>query len=39
MHSLSGKRPPTFTLRLGNGKANVKKKISPIVTRLISFDD
>ena len=33
--SLSCKRPPTFKLKLGNGKPNVKKRISPIVTRII----
>ena len=37
--SLSCKKPPTFKLKLSNGKPNIKKKISPIVTRLISFSD
>ena len=37
--SLCCKRPPTFKLKLGNSKHNIKKRISPIVTRLIYFDD
>ena len=37
--SLSGKKPPTFKLKLVNGKPNIKKRFSLIVTRLISFDD
>ena len=37
--SLSCKRPYTFKLKLDNDKSNIKKRISPIVTRLISFGD
>ena len=36
---LSCKRPHTFKLKLGNDKPNIKKKISPIVTKLISTGD
>ena len=37
--SLSCTKPPTFKLKLVNGKPNIKKIISLIVTRLISFGD
>ena len=37
--SLFCKRQSIFKLKLGNGKFNVKKRITPIVIRLNSFGD
>ena len=37
--TLSCKKPPAFKLKLSKGKPNIKNRISPIVTMLISLGD
>ena len=36
---LSGKKQFTFKSKLSNGEPNIKKRISPIVSKLPSFGD